>query len=100
MKIDEAIAYLEDSKTDESYGGLYLKHNDCIDTVIEIIQKQSEREKGCSYCSEKNPPELPDMGENTIYFNSLYGKFYNGEWKLDWTNCPMCGKKLEDKPCK
>jgi hypothetical protein len=74
---------------------LQLQRDD-LKFAISALEKQAEREKGCEYCNGDNPPELSDMDENTIYYNSLYGKFYSDNYELEWKACPMCGREFKD----
>ena len=71
------------------------EHVDACETALAALRAEGEREKGCGYCTGENPPPIVENSETCIFYNRRANEFYDGAYPLDWTACPVCGRKLD-----
>ena len=92
----EAISVLETRikyPNSDTYGGMCESEyqQEAVDIAREALREKQERSKGCEYCKVLTPdccggfflPSIdPDCEADMVTI----------------THCPMCGKRLEEKP--
>lgn len=96
----EAISVLETRikyPNSDTYGGMCEAEyqQEAVVLAIEALRERAERSKGCGYCIGENPPPIVENSETCIFYNRRANEFYDGAYPLDWTACPVYGRKLD-----
>lgn len=90
-EIQEAIKMVTKSKMCQPFMGEQARQNH--ETILEALQDQAEREKGCEYC-KINGELAEDVQADTIIVAFTKHDQQNKRLCRPLNFCPMCGRNL------